>query len=91
MRKRLTITFDSAPARLPLHEIQNFGEELYLHFRNGKQARLDIDAVDQWSGKIEVLVLRKPQAIRVLRETEQMLAKHHLDAIATIRVDEIEA
>ena len=88
-RNRIIIQFPSNTGLI--HQIRNFGEDLFRAFWERREATISLDDIDRASDQL-VLKVRSRNVLRSVQKTiETFLDQHHLRALATISWDREES
>ena len=87
MAREIIIDFPTVPSIAPsVHQIRNFGEDLYRLFRDGGWASISLGDVDRATDRLSVKVQSKRQVRRVMAQIEKVLDQHLLANRARLTV-----
>lgn len=85
MARRIIIEFDLPPdARSLIHQIRNFGEDLYRQCRDEGWATISLEEIDRATSQLRVTVRSKRRVRRTMRMIEQLLETHYLKSRARL-------
>jgi hypothetical protein len=70
-----------------IHRIQNFGEDLWTHFRDETRVEIDLAQIDRCID--EIAFRARPRYVRTaIRAAEAVMRKHVVEGEASITVEE---
>jgi hypothetical protein len=90
MAKQVVVLCASQPDGSHIHRLRDFGEELFVKFRSGDQAVINLEEVDRATDRFVVHVAKRGSARRIARAIEVKMDRHFPDGIASIAIEDIE-
>jgi hypothetical protein len=67
-----------------IHRIRNFGEDLYLAYRDSREAHVDLAEIDRAVDRICVTTIKNRRVRMVAGRIRKLLERHHLDNVARL-------
>lgn len=90
MTRRLIIDFlPRVTDDTAIHRIRNFGEALFVMFREDGWAEVSLAEVDRATNRLVVTVRSARRVRRIAANIEGLLVEHHLDAIARLTQEKL--
>lgn len=86
MRRRIIIDFIPGPNAPSIHQIRNFGEDLWHACKEDGWATTSLDEADRATNRLEVTVLSKQRLHRIRQMIARLLASHFLDSHARMTI-----
>ena len=88
--KRIVFSFERLADDTHIPRLRDFGEVLFLMFRDGHHVVVDLDEVDGATERFAIVVKHERQLRRTLQVIEPIMAKHFPDHIASISIVKVE-
>jgi hypothetical protein len=86
MARHISISFNWPQDNQRIHEMRNFGEDLYRAFKDDGWAEISLDEIDKATDHLRVTVFSARRARRINAIVNKLLNEHFLAGYATVSV-----